>query len=109
MRFNFVGAILKDFPKDGPILVEDKPLTIKNMLLMALLQGPPIQEAPGVKLEKYKLAHQIMALDVVTLTAEEIAMLKASVSAITGPLIYGQISDFFDNPQSTVLSVAAGD
>ena len=89
----------KDIPmsaaKDAP------PLDLATVAGMALLAEPPADpRAPapdtGDKLRRFDLALRTHGGHVVSLSAEDIALLKAAVSKSYGPLVVGRAFELLD-------------
>ena len=101
MKFNFSGAHVINYPVRAPLMDDGKPVEIKNLCILAMMQGNPQEQIPvELKVKKYKLGMKLcnMVNDQVELEAEEVAMIKQGVGSLWGPMIVGQIHDFLENP-----------
>lgn len=109
MKFNFANAHVINYPVRAPLLDDGKPVEIKNLCILAMMQGNPQEQIPvELKVKKYKLGMKLCnSADVVELEAEELAMLKQGVGSMWGPMIVGQIYDFLENPNCGPVAVAA--
>ena len=93
-----------EFKKDekGNLLVAhisntEKPLQLKTILTQALLDAPSTTDTAEEKVKKYQLALKInSANEVVSLSAEEIVLIKGLVSVIYTPLIVGQTFNYLE-------------
>jgi len=78
-------------------------ITLGDVLLTAATAGiPEDQGASGEKKMKlYRLAQKISKDGTSHLTAEEVTMIKSRVNAVyPSPLLYGQVSDLIDPPET---------
>ncbi len=71
-----------------------KVLTFKSVVVNALLMGPDQPTLDGAaKLMRWELAKRIQGKDEVELEAEEVVMIKESVSKSYTSLIYGRVAE----------------
>ena len=106
MKFNFSGANVINYPVRAPLMDGDKPVEIKNLCILAMMQGNPQEQIPvELKVKKYKLGMLLcnMVDDQIELSAEEVAMIKQGVGSLWGPMIVGQIHEFLENPNSSMV------
>ncbi len=81
----------------------DKPLDLATVAGMALLTEPPAdprdaraQPTPADKLARFSLAIKVHDGKTVSLSAEEIALVKSAISASYGPLVVGRANEILD-------------
>lgn len=101
MKFNFKDVCIINYPSNDLLMDGGKPVEIKNLCILAMMQGNPQEQIPvELKVKKYKLGMLLcnMVDNQIELSAEEIAMIKQGVGSLWGPMIVGQIYDFLENP-----------
>ena len=99
MKFNFTNAVIRNYPSKEPLMEGGKEVTILAVSTMAMMQGNPQEQITmEQKVKKYRLGVKLCSSEEeVELTAEEVAMIKQSVGALWGPLIVGQVVDFYES------------
>ncbi len=101
--------------KDQPVIKypEKVPYTIKHALEAAMIETPPMN--PGdfptaeVKLARYYMWKRLKAAESeITLTPEDVALLKRAAGAAYTPLFYGSLIEMLDGTYKPPLPSEAG-
>lgn len=101
MKFD-VTTKLTDFDGKPIIMPDEKPLTVRSVIVANLMAySPETRDADRnvsgeEKLERFTLARRVQKHDVVDMTAETVAKLKKLIGDNASPLIAGQMFEFFE-------------
>ena len=95
MKVTFDDRALTDLDGNDLKLAEDKSLTLKGAVSMALTAGLPGDDALefGKKVELYKLAKRVKKGGELDIKAEDIVVIKQRVAKQFNALVAGQVSE----------------
>lgn len=88
VRNNVPGPV----DKDGHATVVQETLTVRMVIVNAVLLEDPKNPTPGVeKVKLFELAQRIHGSDTVSLTSEEVTLIKSKVLATYAVMVAGQV------------------
>lgn len=110
MKFKFTDVKIANYPAGVGVWLKDefgKDVTVAAMAVIGMFRQVPNDQSPlDVQVKKYKIGQKLCAEDLsaVELDSEEQTVIK-NCCAFLGPLIAGQVAEFFNGSQHVVADI----